>query len=215
MNIDYFNTLENISFDLEPINYKVLQIKFDNQHTQKEIVDHLKQEEWTPYGAETKIDHNLWQGFRYKCHRPRSAMLQQIVRYFLSDQAKRKVIDALYLQKDEFRSMWGMDPEMMMDNSVLHAEFTKDRPGFENGVHCDYRLLIGTGMVYFTDHDSIDHCTFFYDDPHRNNPMQIPSNFGQGWFHANDWNTWHDGWNRTQQDRYSMLLGLTVILKNR
>jgi len=212
---DYFNTVDNISFELKPIDSKVLQISFDNGHSQSEIIAELEKETWNPYGVETKIDHDMWGGYRYKVHRPASPMLQQTVRYFGTDQAKRKVIDALYAQKEEFTSRWGMTPDMMMDNSQLHAEFTLDKPGFENGIHCDYRLLIGTGMVYFTDHDSIDHCTFFYDDPKRNNPLQVPSDFGQGWFHANDWNTWHDGWNRTSQDRYSMLLGLTVLLKNR
>jgi hypothetical protein len=213
--IDYQSNFDNINFDLDPLNYKVLGINFSNGHSQKEIVEELKKEKWNPYGVETKIDHDLWKGYRYKVHRPASPMLQQIVRYFLSSEAKRKVIDALYAQKTEFKSMWGMTADMMMDNSLLHAEFTKDLPGFENGIHCDYRLLIGTGLVYFTDQDSGDHCTVFYDDPQRNNPFRVPSDFGQGWFHANDWNTWHDGWNRTTEDRYSMLLGLTVLLKNR
>lgn len=212
---DYFNTLANITFELEPLNYKVIGVNFSNGHTQEEIVNELKQEDWIPYGAETKIDHDLWQGYRYKVHRPKSPMLQQIIRYFLQNSTKRKVVDMLYKTKPEFTSQWGMHPDMMMNNSVLHAEFSKDRPGFENGVHCDYRLLIATGLVYFTTHDSIDHCTMFYDDPQRSNPYQVPSDFGQGWIHANDWNTWHDGWNRTDEDRYSMLLGLTVELKNR
>lgn len=215
MAIDYFKNFDNIKFITHRIDYRVLGIDFSNGCAQEEIIAELEKEQWNPYGQETKIDHDIWQGYRYKVHRPISPMLQQISNYFRGDQAKQLVIDALFQHKKGFTVTWGMTPEMMMRNTELHVEFTKDRPGFECGIHCDYRLLVATGLIYLSDSDNINHATVFYDNPKRENPLPIPSGFGQGWFHANDWNTWHDGWNRTTKDRYSMLLGLTLLLKNR
>ena len=107
-----------------------------------------------------------------------------------------------------------MYPWRMSQNTILHAEFSKDMPGFENGIHCDMRRLVGTGLIYLTDRDNPDLASAFYDHPDRHNPHRVETGYGVGWVHSNDWNTWHDGWNRTNETRYSILLALTLQLKN-
>ena len=205
----------NITFDTIPDQqypHKILRVKLNTGVPQSIMASELEKEDWKPYGMETKIDHNLWKGYRYKVHQPKSAVLQEISRFIHADETRKQVIEALYAQKSEFHSMWGMFPDIMLKNTDMHAEFTKDLPGFENGIHCDYRLLVATGVVYFTVEDNPDLSSEFYDNPYKDNPYRITTEYSTGWVHANDWNTWHDGWNRTNQVRYSMLLGLTLRL---
>jgi len=99
-------------------------------------------------------------------------------------------------------------------NTQLHAEFTKDLPGFENGVHCDMRRLAATGMVYLCNGDDPEIASAFYDHPDKWSPQRVTTGYGLGWVHSNDWNTWHDGWNRSDQTRYSILRALTLKLEH-
>lgn len=191
-------------------NHSLLQVHFP--WSLEEITAELDQEDWRPYGQETAVKHDEWTGKRYKVHRPRSRMLQEIIRFFALDSTRDYAIHCLYRDKPIFQVNWQMYPWRMSMNSILHAEFTRDLPGFENGLHCDMRRLIATGMVYLVDGNNPDLASCFYDDPMRANPCLVETGFGRGWIHSNDWNTWHDGWNRTGQVRYSMLLGLTLML---
>lgn len=98
----------------------------------------------------------------------------------------------------------------MFEQTRLHAEFSKDVPGFVNCLHTDYRKLVATGMIYFCEFDDPDLSTVFYDTFDRLNPLRMVTGFGKGWWHANGNDTWHEGWNRSYHDRYSCLLGLTL-----
>jgi len=203
------------TFDVNAIDHKVAQVNFDFGSNYEEVFTALEAETgWEPYGqyAVTPNHREDWQGYRYKLYNPNNPLLKEIVQYFASEETKRMVVDALYAYKSDMAEKWGMPAEQMYDNVTLHGELTKDMPGFENGIHCDFRRLVATGMIFFTNEDNVDHATHFYSNPQRDNPIQIPSNFGEGWLHANDWDTWHDGWNRTDKVRYSMLLGLTLRL---
>lgn len=178
------------------------------------LISELQKEDWRPYGMETSVEHNVWTGKRFKVHRPRSAILQQIINYFARDSVREYVVECLYRDKQSLQVNWQMYPWRMAQNTVLHAEFTKDLPGFENGIHCDMRRLVATGMVYLVEGDDAKVASGFYDHPDRHNEYIVPTGYGAGWIHSNDWNTWHDGWNRSDQDRYSILLGLTLKLEN-
>lgn len=210
--------LNNFKFKLTPIDHKVMAVNFDCGLTYDEITELLENETgWEPYGSYTGIENHRtdWQAYRYKLYEPKSVQLKKIIEYFRSPEFKSLWINTLYEKKHGFRNLWMMDPDVMYKSTECHGEFTRDMPGFENGIHCDYRLLVSTGMIYFTNEDNAAHATFFYSNPQRENPIQIPSNFCQGWVHANDWDTWHDGWNRTENVRYSVLLGLTIDLPAR
>ena len=203
-----------ISIEITPNRYNYSPIQMSWPWSLEEVIAELEKENWNPYGAETAVKHDAWLGKRFKLHRPKSPILQKITNFFALDSTRDYVIECLYRDKPILGINWQMYPWRMSMNTILHAEFSKDLPGFENGVHCDMRRLVGTGLIYLTDGDNPNLSSAFYDHPDRHNPSRVKTGYGTGWIHSNDWNTWHDGWNRTDQTRYSILLGLTLKLEH-
>jgi hypothetical protein len=206
--------MQEIKFEIFPEDYAYSRVQTTFPWSREELIADFEQEDWKPYGAETAVKHDEWTGKRFKVHRPHSPKLQQISQFFRQDSVKDYVIECLYRDKAILQVNWQMYPWRMSTNTELHAEFTKDLPGFENGIHCDMRRLVGTGMIYLAEGDDPDSASCFYDHPDRHNPRRVTTGYGAGWVHSNDWNTWHDGWNRTDKTRYSILLGLTLKLEN-
>ena len=206
--------MPNIKCEITPFHYRVSKLQMQFPWPLEDLIGELDQEDWQPYGVETAVKHDAWAGKRYKCHRPKGRRLSDIQWWFMQDSIRDYVISCLYRDKEIFPINWQMYPWRMSMNSELHAEFTKDMPGFHNGIHCDNRRLIGTGMIYLVDRDDPDLASCFYANPQRDDPVMIPTGYGAGWFHSNDWDTWHDGWNRTNEVRYSILLGLTLKLQH-
>ena len=206
--------MQDIKIAIQPFHYRVSTLQMQWPWPLEDLISELEQEDWKPYGMETAVKHDAWTGKRYKLHRPKGHKLSEIQRFFSLGSTKDYVIDCLYRDKEILQINWQMYPWRMSMNSVLHAEFTKDLPGFHNGLHCDMRRLIGTGMIYLVDRDDPDLASCFYANPQYEDPVMIPTGYGAGWFHSNDWDTWHDGWNRTNEVRYSILLGLTLKLEH-
>jgi len=206
--------MQDISIEIIPKSHNFSQLKVNFPWTREELISEFEQEAWQPYGAETAVKHDAWNGTRFKVHRPRSQALQKISQFFRLDSTRDYVIECLYRDKPILQINWQMYPWRMSANTELHAEFTKDLPGFNNGLHCDMRRLVATGMIYLADRNDQNLASAFYDNPMRDNPHIVETGYGLGWIHSNDWNTWHDGWNRTDQVRYSILLGLTLKLKH-
>jgi hypothetical protein len=65
-------------------------------------------------------------------------------------------------------------------------------------------------MCYFIDGNDPDQGTVFYSDQQKNDPLEMTTGFGKGWMAANTHDSWHMGWNRSQQDRYSILFGIRL-----
>jgi hypothetical protein len=199
---------------IEKFDHRVHRLYFNMPYDLKTLVHELEQEHWNPYGMETAVEHNLWSGKRFKLHHPQSPIIREISEYFARPEVREYVVEQLYLHDPMFSVNWQMYPWRMIENTELHAEWTKDLPGFECGIHCDMRRLVATGMIYLTPYDSEEWCSYFYQNPNREDPVRVPADYSTGWIHANSWNTWHDGWNRSDQVRYSMLLGLTLRLEH-
>lgn len=206
--------MQDIKIEILPKahNYSTLKVTFP--WSREELVAELEQQEWHPYGMETAVKHDVWTGKRYKVHRPTTPKLCQIQQFFREDSTRDYLIECLYRDKPILQINWQMYPWRMSMNTELHAEFTKDLPGFENGLHCDMRRLVATGVIYLCDGNNENLASCFYDTPMRDNPQIVETGYGMGWAHSNDFNTWHDGWNRTDQTRYSILLGLTLKLEH-
>ena len=206
--------MQDIKIEILPKahNYSTLKVTFP--WAREELVAELEKQEWQPYGMETAVKHDVWTGKRYKVHRPTTPKLQQISQFFREDSTRDYLIECLYRDKPILQVNWQMYPWRMSINTELHAEFTKDLPGFENGLHCDMRRLVATGVIYLCDNNNENLASCFYDTPMRDNPQIVETGYGMGWVHSNDFNTWHDGWNRTEQTRYSILLGLTLRLEH-
>jgi hypothetical protein len=190
----------------------VSELKLELPFDRAQIIQELDSEAWVPHGEVAPVGHNPWPNTRYKCLRPqwKHKALTAVSRYFGSVEFKRQAIDWMYQEYHGIDVTWGMSADEMCRRSRTHIEFTKDMPGFVNDIHTDYRQLIATGMIYFSDHDTPDLSSYFYTDQNRSNPTRMTTAFGDGWWHMNSYDTWHEGWNRTDQVRYSGLLGLTI-----
>lgn len=202
----------NLQLMIVPDKRHLTLIHVDLPFSREEIIRELENEDWIDFAAYSEVTTNHWPGKRYKVLRPKSEnkCISRIHQYFCSDKLKKTMIDQMYNQLPEFPSWWGMQPETMFKNSSMHGEFTKDMPGFVNDIHTDYRPLIATGLVYWSANDDPDLSSYFSDDLNRTNKYRITTNFGDGWWHANCNHSWHEGWNNTNQVRYSSLLGLTI-----
>jgi len=209
------NTCVNTNFPIYIENtskYKVSKFQIDLPYTYEELLSEFENEEWLNPRVITKIEIDRWDSTRVKCMSPKPENLKlcELAHFFRSEELKYKFVHWLYDTDESMYWEWDWGPDEMCRHTRLHGEFSKDSPGFVNDLHTDYRLLVATGLVYWAKEDNPDLSTVFYDDLNRSNPVRMTTNFATGWFHANSNNTWHEGWNRTNQMRYSTLLGLTL-----
>jgi hypothetical protein len=178
-----------------PYDYSTLRAEFDK-------------EEWT-------LDNPEWypNGLRSKCQSPTSSILQDLRNYFCSDEIRRILCETACTSFQGIPGgRWLMDADKLYRATSNHGEFNRDLPGFEQYVHVDYKFLVCTGFIYFTESDDPELSTYFYSDEKGNNPQRCTTDFGDGWFSFNDHNSWHGGGNRSKdQVRYSMLFALTLM----
>jgi hypothetical protein len=194
------------------VRYQLSKIFLNMPWTYDDLVQEFENEDWIPHGECAPVGHNPWPGTRYKVLRPKweNQKLTKISHYFGGAEFKKQAIDWMYKHYTGIDVDWAMDADTMFRRSQTHIEFTKDMPGFVNDLHTDYRLLIATGMVYFHPQDDENVSSWFYQSRDRVDPIRMTTEFGAGWWHQNGHYNWHEGWNRTDNVRYSGLLGLTV-----
>ena len=191
--------------------HRVATIQCELPFTYEELVADLEKEKWDGNDTIQQRSVNDWDGGRFKLLQPASQKLQDLQRFFSSTEWKEQWVRWMFDNIAGFDSDWGWrEPEQMLECVHSHGEFTLDKPGFVNCLHTDFRRLVATGMVYFTCKDDPNVSSYFYDTYQRDNPVRIPTLFGSGWIHANGNDTWHEGFNKTESKRYSMLLGLTL-----
>jgi hypothetical protein len=201
-----------MDLDIIPKRYRIFGLQVDMPDSYEQIKKELDAIDWVNPNTINPLGQDLWSAQRSKCMMvpAQCPLLQKIQNFLHSDTTKQKIIETMYDNLEDLNWEYDFDPQRMYDHTRLHAELTRDRPGFVNVLHTDYRLLVATGMVYLTHHDDPDLSSQFYDDQHRSNPLRMPTEFGNGWWHANGNNTYHEGWNRTHEYRYSFLMGLTL-----
>lgn len=195
-----------------PRRHRVFAIHVDMPCSFPELLAELESIKWVSPGSLNPLGMDLWNAERGKCMTVTSSTpnLLTIQRFLSSDETKSQIIDVMHEHIPDLAWEYNFDRQRMFDHTNLHAELTRDSAGFVNVLHTDFRLLTATGMVYLMPEDSEDLSTMFYDDANRSNPLRMTTNFGDGWWHANGNNTYHEGWNRSSQYRYSFLLGLTL-----
>jgi hypothetical protein len=170
------------------------------------LLDDLRNEAWE--GDGTGYNMNAF-SYRYRLHSPQSPRLQEVQRWFMGDEFKRSMLDRLYAE-EWWSGYWGISPERMWERTTAFGTLTLDKPGFGTGIHLDNRALVAVGMCYFINEDDPEQSTYFYTDKEKSNPLRIPTGWGKGWIAANMHNSWHDGFNHSQKDRYNALLGLVI-----
>lgn len=192
--------------------HRVYRTKLSMPYSREEIIEEMERENWVSPGSINPLGTDLWHATRYKVMHPidENQKLLSLKNFLGSDELKAHAIDQMFTNLEELSWEYNYNRESMFNETNIHCEFTKDMPGFVNPLHTDFRKLVATGMIYLTDRDDPDLSTQFYDDMERSNPIRMTTDFGDGWWHANGNNTYHEGWNKTNQVRYVILLGLTM-----
>lgn len=194
--------------------YNLFFTKFITPYSYEEIVSELKKESWVPFSNidTTGNSEGHWP-LRFKLMQPKSLLLQRIHNFFSSSDLRRSVIDQLYCL--DLKNLYGQTKDTLFKNTLFHGEFTLDKPGFECGRHIDYRLLVATGGIYLSEKDDENISTYFYTDNKKDTEphTRATTNYGDGWLQVNGNDVWHDGWNRSNSDRFSMLTALTLNLR--
>jgi hypothetical protein len=199
-----------------PERYFIGSIKFKLDIPYHELIEILEQEEWIDINWRTKRG---WEGFsdwskRFEVKNfnagYKSPVLNDIVEFLQSEETQNKALDLLYSWDPQFGALWGMDKEMMRDFVWWHAHFHKDLPGYFLGPHTDYRRLVATGLIMLTETDDPDVSTTFMWDGKVDNAIRMTTNYGDGWLHVNTHQNIHMGQNKSNKDRYSIMVGMTI-----
>lgn len=204
---------KNFGLDIVHHGHQLFFLKLDIPYTCEQIITELKNEDWKKFSETNTCDLDIWPQ-RYKLLQSKSPILQEIQTFIHQDFNREKMVETLYKHSPNARTIYGMTPKQMYDNTIMHGEFSLDKPGFECGRHIDFRLLAATGGIYFNEVDDPNSATYFYRSVDGPEWARAETGFGKGWMQLNDIDVWHDGWNRTNQDRYSMLIGLTIQTKH-
>jgi hypothetical protein len=199
--------MSNYKLNYQYVRPQTWQIHFDMPYDRETVVNSLQSQPWSV----TENSPDSWQGLRQRLSPPfTDPVMRDIHQYLCSTEHRRNIINYFYDTVPFFQSRWGMDRDTMYERTFAHGDFIRDLPGFHQDIHTDYRLLVATGMIYLTDRDDPGFSTSFYDNTQGDNPSRITTNFCDGWWHVNDGACWHGGHNATNEDRYSIMIALTL-----
>lgn len=186
----------------------VFQLELDHGFEKNQIINDFQNEEFEePPGAYGQTGFSLRRDVEDK--KIKSPRLQIISDYFRSDIFKKLMIDTFY-SRSGFAGNWAISPERMFEITVSLGNIVCDKPGHNTNIHLDNRCLVAAGMCYFSEQDDPDISTYFFDTKERTNPIRIPTNFSTGWLAANMHDSWHDGYNKSNYDRYTVMYGLAL-----
>lgn len=197
----------------------VYSLKLDSGLSPQQVLECYANEEWEVETFARPLNLNRVTGYRQIImHSTRgmldkrllkTARLIQLYEYILSPAVKNSIISMLY-EDDEFSRLWGLNQSLLSNITKLTANYVIDLPGQHVKLHLDNRLLVGTGMIYLNEKTEGNQSTRFYSDEKRSNPFIIEPGFQNGWFAANVQTNWHEGFNKANTNRLSILLGLGI-----
>ena len=188
-------------------------IKLTLDYDYSTITNELNNEVWVPQGEKQHVgqeNNAFYYRWLIQNQNPKSKKLRAIIDYIQSAEVHQLALESLYSFSPQFEGLWGMDLNKMKRFADWHAYYQKDTPGWYLKPHTDYRRLIATGMIYLTEKDDPNLSTYFYWDNKQENEVRLTTNFGDGWLHVNDGPNLHVGMNKSDSDRYSILVGLTI-----
>jgi hypothetical protein len=195
----------NIKFIPDPFGKPLYYIKLD---VDESILEELKQESWVSI-TPTHMD-----DFYTKRHRIDGYLKGQevvkVAEYLRSAEFKQILLDLVW--KDMmFQHKWGprLHYDKINDITITEFGFDKDSPGFSTDLHLENRCQIAFGKIFFMTEDREDSSSYFYSSEHRDDPTRVPTGMGLGWLCINTHWGWHEGWNKSNQDRYSSSFNFT------
>lgn len=124
---------------------------------------------------------------------------------------KQQMLDILFANQ-YFVGTWGQPDRHSFDQiTYLSTHWVATPPHYiKHPWHVDARMQVAFGMIYFTEHDSALHSTWFDTGDHL---TRIPSAPGQGWMIVNTHEAKHCGMNDTADSRYSLKWSLDLKVR--
>lgn len=204
----------NITF--QPLTYFLGTVKLELDISHTELIKTLEDEDWISVDWRTpdvwKREDTDW-GMRCEVKNfdngYKSEKLNEIVKFIKSSSVHDKALDMLYTWP-QFEGLYNLKKDKMKNFAHWHCHFHKDKPGYYLGPHTDYKRLVATGLILLTEEDSPDTSTTFMWEGKEENSIRLPSGYGAGWLHVNTEKNIHWGHNKSNKDRYSIMLGLTI-----
>jgi hypothetical protein len=193
------------------------QLSASLDHDYATVIHALDSEDWQAH-ADRKQDAGL-SGNPYAQRsgllNPKSQVLKDIMEFVNSDDVKEQLVNFVYdTQGDYISGLWeGWSKEQMLQYTFWGCMFNRDQPGFHIPLHVDTRLQIATAMIYFVEADDPNQSTVYYTNNKFEDPLRINNKFGNGVLHINDHTAWHEGYNKSNVTRYSLICGLLLKIK--
>jgi len=206
------NKKMNITFTLDPNNRSIYYI---NLEVSPEILEELKQENWVPI-TPTHLDeyytkrHRLDDGYGIK-----GLLVRKVYTFMRSSEFKKTMLDLIW--KDmTFQHKWGprLNYEKINNCTIVEFGFDKDCPGFSTDLHLENRCQIAFGKIFFVPEDAENKSSYFYRTINRDDPLRVPVGMGLGWLCVNTHEGWHEGYNASEEDRYSSSINFTFDIFN-
>lgn len=204
----------------------VYKLQFSSDLTAKDIVTRLEAEDWIQENYNRELNTNRQNGARFVLAGTERGKLSEdiikdhelkrLYKAVTSQSFKMLLLEKLF-QTESFLRLWGIKNIYLFNRlTTLTANFVVDNPGCTVKIHLDNRMLVATGMLYINEKpkDQGLQATVFYSDVNRNNPVFMETGFGNGWFAVNMQDNWHEGFNKSNEKRYSILLGLELNVEH-
>jgi hypothetical protein len=171
------------------------------------IHQELQTQDWTQLPTWYRSSEDLP---RFISTNPASTISSNMLKYMVSD-FKSALFDVLFADSN-FHILWSNPDRTKFDDvTFVWARFVKDHPGYYTDVHIESRQQVAFGQIFLVAGDDPDQSTYFYTDNSRSNPVRAGTGMGTGWCCVNHHESWHQGGNRSNQDRY--FLQFSVNLK--
>lgn len=180
---------------------KIWSVDLNLKYSFDDIIKDLQNEDWQQKIGKTT-------GRRDFIKTPKSINLNAIRDYVLSDEAKRLIIDNFYSYKGIQHLYQGWSTDEMFRNTILKGRYNRCMQGYQLGPHLDHRLHVGTLIFYFTPKDIPEWSTYYYTSEDKKDELRIPTGYGLGACHINDYDTWHYAENHTNKPRFNLIIGL-------
>jgi hypothetical protein len=203
-----------MKLDINIIRTGLYSLTISLDHSYNDIISALESEEWQAH-SDRKDDAGLAgnpYAERAGLLNPKSQVLKDIMDFINSDSVKEQLVNFVYsTQGNYISSLWeGWGNEQMLQHTFWGCMFNRDRPGFHIPVHLDTRLQVATAMFYFVAEDDPLQSTVYYTDKNCSDPVRINNEVGNGVLHINDHTAWHEGYNKSNVIRYSLICGLLL-----
>ena len=203
----------NITFN--PIKKNVLEIFLSMPYDYKTIKEEFDKEDWIGHEYDPTKAGEGHNG-RFFVVEPKSPILKEVHDYVSSDAVKKQVIDEFYKHFPEISYCWdGWKADKMYECTLWGGALIKDHPGFFIQRHLDTRLTVIAALIYLMDEDDPDRATYFYDTKEGGEcTYRSNTSFGKGILFFNDYDSFHEVKNNSQEPRQLIIMTLVLDVKN-